>query len=90
MYACITGVAPQPADARLTRDQLTLATVIGQGKYTNQFLETIDWCMRLDYLSRPQSGFQLQKALMENLKPPSRTDSAVAKVTSVFEKLLGK
>jgi hypothetical protein len=90
LYSCITGLAPQPADARLTRDHLTLATVIGQGKYSARLLETIDWCMRLDYLARPQSGFQLQKALMEDLKPPSRTDSALFKVVSAFEKLLGK
>ena len=70
MYSCISGLAPQPADGRLTRDQLVLATVVGQGKYSTQFLEIIDWCMRLDYLARPQSGFQLQKALTENLKPP--------------------
>jgi hypothetical protein len=27
-------------------------------------LETIDWCLRLDHLERPQSVFALQKALM--------------------------
>jgi serine/threonine protein kinase len=90
LYACITGLAPQPADARLTRDQLVPAKIIGHGKYSESFLETIDWCLLLDYLARPQTGFQLQKALGENLAPPPKPNAAIAKVTGVFEKLFKK
>ena len=33
------------------------------GQYSPQLLETIDWCMELNHLKRPQSVFALQKAL---------------------------
>lgn len=90
LYSCITGLAPQPADARLTRDQLVPAKVIGHGKYSTEFLETIDSCLLLDYLARPQTGFQLQKALGENLAPPPKPNAVIARVVDVFGKLMNK
>ncbi len=42
---------------------------IGAGKYTSELLDTVDWCMRLDHLERPQSGFALQKALLGEKEP---------------------
>jgi serine/threonine protein kinase len=63
MYACLTGTAPQAADARESRDELVPAVKRWAGKYSPQLLETIDWCMNLDHLERPQSVFALQKAL---------------------------
>ena len=35
-----------------------------KGKYSTQLLETIDWCLNLSHLDRPQSVFALQKALL--------------------------
>jgi hypothetical protein len=35
-----------------------------KGKYSTQLLDTIDWCMKLSHLDRPQSVFALQKALL--------------------------
>ena len=90
LYSCITGLAPQPADARLTRDLLVPAKTTGHGKYSEEFLETIDWCMRLDYLARPQTGFQLQKALGENLAQLKKPNPAIAMVNEVFGKLFKK
>lgn len=65
MYACISLSAPQAADLRQTRDQLVPAMVRWEGKYSDQLLETIDWCLCLNHLYRPQSVFALQKALTE-------------------------
>ena len=36
----------------------------------SQLLETIDWCLCLDHLYRPQSVFALQKALTVAHKQP--------------------
>jgi serine/threonine protein kinase len=88
LYACVTALAPQPADARLSRDLLVPAKVQAHGKYSEQLLETIDWCLKLDYLSRPQTGFQLQKALSEGMPPLPKGGGS--KVTEVFGKLFGK
>jgi serine/threonine protein kinase len=65
MYACIALAAPQAADLRQTKDQLVPAMVRWEGKYSDQLLETIDWCLCLNHLYRPQSVFALQKALTE-------------------------
>jgi hypothetical protein len=32
-------------------------------------LETIDWCLQLDHLKRPQSVFALQKVLLREKDP---------------------
>ena len=69
MYACLSGDSPPPADQRLAQDKLEPARKAWSGKYTNQLLDTIDWCMRLDHLERPQSVLALQKALMGRKAP---------------------
>ena len=65
MYACMAAAAPQAADQRVERDQLAPAAKRWPDKYSKQLLETVDWCMRLNYLERPQSVFALQKALAD-------------------------
>ena len=65
MYACMAAAAPQAADQRLEHDQLVPAVRRWPDKYSRQLLETVDWCMRLNYLERPQSVFALQKALAD-------------------------
>jgi len=65
MYACLAGAAPQAADARMEKDQLAPAVKRWSGLYSQQLLETVDWCMHLNHLQRPQSVFTLQKALSD-------------------------
>lgn len=69
MYACLAGSTPQPADERLKKDQLIPATIRWEGQLSDQLLETIDGCLKLHHLLRPQSAFALQKALVENGEP---------------------
>jgi hypothetical protein len=64
-HACLAGHPPQAADARLLSDKLVPATEHWHGTYSNQLLETIDHCLRLNYMERPQSVFSLQKVLMD-------------------------
>lgn len=63
MYSCLAGQAPQAADLRVDNDEVVPAIHRWSGKYSPQLLRTIDWCMKLDHLERPQSVFTLQKAL---------------------------
>ena len=65
IYACMAAAAPQAADQRLERDQLAPALKRWPDKYSRQLLETVDWCMRMNYLERPQSVFALQKSLAD-------------------------
>ncbi|MDR1709826.1 MAG: serine/threonine protein kinase [Candidatus Accumulibacter sp.] len=81
MYACLAGVGPQAADSRQEKDRLVPAMVRWEGEYSDQLLETIDWCLCLNHLYRPQSAFALQKALTEPVEPAdpqSRPAPAVA------------
>jgi serine/threonine protein kinase len=65
MFACLAAFAPQAADARLSEDHLVSAKKIWAGQYSDNLLEVIDWCLRLDPLERPQSVFALQKAIRD-------------------------
>ena len=70
MYACLAATAPQAADSRMGKDRLIPAMARWEGQYSDQLLETIDWCLCLNHLSRPQSVFALQKALTEKVAKP--------------------
>jgi len=70
MYACLAASEPQAADSRLEKDKLIPAMVRWDGQYSDQLLETIDWCLCLNHLYRPQSVFALQKALTEKVSKP--------------------
>ena len=65
LYACLAGYPPQAADARLLNDKLVPAAVNWRGAYSDQLLQTIDHCLKLNYMERPQSVFSLQKVLMD-------------------------
>jgi serine/threonine protein kinase len=65
MFACLAAFAPQAADARVQEDHLVAAKKIWSGQYSDNLLEVIDWCLRLDPLERPQSVFALQKAVRD-------------------------
>ncbi len=69
MYASLAGVAPQSADARIERDRYVAATKLFSGKYSRQLLETIDWCLQMDHMKRPQSVLSLQKVLLREKDP---------------------
>jgi hypothetical protein len=79
MYACLAGGPPIAADTRLLNDKLIAASKAWQGKYSPEILAIVDECLQLDHLTRPQSVFSLQKAIMETrdlvIKPPSMLDN---------------
>jgi len=66
IYTTLGAAVPPAANARLTKDELVSAEKRWTGKYSKQLLETVDWCMKLDYLERPLSVFALQKALTDS------------------------
>src|SRR5438552_774998 len=67
------------------------ATKVWNGKYSRQLLETIDWCLELDHLKRPQSVFALQKVLLREKDPEvHRALSLIESVRSALMKRLGR
>jgi len=91
MYACLAGSAPQAADSRLLKDNLAPAMVRWERQYSDQLLETIDWCLCLNHLYRPQSVFALQKALTEKVVAPPSDDEQhwLGKFVGKFRKKIG-
>ena len=60
-----------------------------EGEYSDQLLETIDWCLSLNHLDRPQSVFALQKALTAKVhkpKPPVNQTWLDRMITRVKDK----
>jgi serine/threonine protein kinase len=69
LYACLAGTAPPRSEERSERDALAPTTRTFAGQYSEQLLQLIDWCLKLDPLARPQSVYSLQKALMRQAGP---------------------
>jgi serine/threonine protein kinase len=74
MYACFAGAPPQSANDRMEKDNLEPARRALAGKYSAELLDTVDWCLRLDHMERPQSVFSLQKALLGEKPPEHRSE----------------
>ncbi len=70
MYACLSGVKLPAADERLVNDNLRPAVVAWRGRYSTHLLATIDKCLALDHLARPQSVFALQRELANTTPQP--------------------
>jgi len=86
MYACLAGAGPPVATQRLEKDKMTSARKGWAGKYSAELLDTIDWCLRLDHLERPQSVLALQKALRGEAAPGFRGEAPV--LDQLKEKIL--
>src|SRR3954463_1627860 len=74
MSACLAAAPPMPASQRMEKDSLVPARRAWAGKYSAELLDTVDWCLRLDHMERPQSVFSLQKALLGEKPPEHRSE----------------
>ena len=63
IYSCMHGYPPNDAPQRLDKDRLALSLTRMRGVYSDDLIGTVQWCMSLDPLARPQSVFALQKEL---------------------------
>jgi len=91
MYACLAGAAPPVATERVEKDKMTSARRGWAGKYSAELLDTIDWCLRLDHLERPQSVLALQKALRGETMPEFRGEAPVMdQLKSALRRLAGR
>ena len=44
---------------------------MARAAYSDDLIEIVEWCLKLDHLARPQSAFELQRALMKEGRPPT-------------------
>ena len=87
LYACLASAAPPAADQRMDKDKYVSAAKTWGGKYSSHLLETIDWCLRLDHLERPQSVLALQKVLLRERDPVVSEDPAATDLRGMILKL---
>jgi serine/threonine protein kinase len=95
IYTCITGTHPQPADERETEDKMVPARELASQSLSEDLFEIVDWCLQLDHLARPQSAFELQKALMKEVKglplaEPARNDIEPDSLTDRLKRTLNR
>jgi hypothetical protein len=89
MYSCLARSAPMAANQRVKKDMLTPAMKVGKDIYTEELLQIIDNCLKLDYLERPQSVFSLQKTLMKEVTYlETKKPSFVSKIRDALSKPL--
>jgi serine/threonine protein kinase len=88
LYACLAGDTPASAPERLERDRLTPARHGWAGRYSDELLDTIDWCLRLDHRERPQSVLALQKALRGDVPPGYSSQAPVPFLDQVKDAFL--
>jgi serine/threonine protein kinase len=89
MLACLTGSAPPAADQRLDKDNFIPAGRMRGAKCSRQLLETIDWCLHLDHLQRPQSVLALQKVLLREREPVVSETASGIDLRGMMLKLAG-
>src|SRR5258708_2321680 len=91
MFVCIATAERQGADDRSVKDRYVSAAKMWNGKHSRQLLETIDWCLELDHLKRPQSVFALQKVLLREKDPEvHRKSSVIESLRSAWKKRRGQ
>ena len=89
MFACMIGAPPQPADQRKTNDKMESHYRKLEGVYSEELIEVVRWCLKLDPLERPQSVFALQKALAAKVEPlaePTMLEKMKHKISTLFER----
>jgi eukaryotic-like serine/threonine-protein kinase len=72
VFACMSGAPPQPADQRLQHDKVDAGLQAAARLYSQQLIDLVQWCLKLNPLERPQSVFALQRALRESPPSPAR------------------
>ncbi len=87
IFACLSGYAPQAANLRIEEDQQAAAKKIWHGKYSDELLDIVDWCLRLNHLERPQSVFALQKALRAPVIQPDRPKGLIGGMKAAFRRV---
>ncbi len=81
IYSCLAGGPPQSGNERMKKDLLVSPHDLWGEMLSGEFLQTIEWCLKLDYNERPPSVMALQKALLLEASPPKTG------TTTLFDKI---
>lgn len=87
IFACMVGAPPQPSDQRKTVDKMENHFRKLEGLYSPDLIEVVRWCLKMDPLERPQSVFEVQKALSTKVQPQKEL-TLTEKIKQKFNSLL--
>ena len=94
MFACMVGSPPQPADQRRKDDRMAEHFAKLDGHYSPELVELVRRALAVDPLARPQSLFEIQKALqMPQPRPqaaPGTLEKLGGQVRGLFERFSRK
>lgn len=64
IFACMAGIPPQPWDQRKANDKMDHYLGKLDDTYSKDLIGLVEACLKVDPLERPQSLFEMQKALL--------------------------
>jgi serine/threonine protein kinase len=80
LYCCISGAHPPAASDRIIDDKVMVLKSSDYRQYSADLLEMVNWCLMLDHLQRPQTAFELQKALLKDIPSAALTEDSDADI----------
>jgi serine/threonine protein kinase len=93
MYTCIAGTPPQAGDQREEKDKMIPVRQLARRQYSDDLYDIVDSCLKLNWLIRPQTAFELQKRLTETYPAAAtedRTNSIFDTISRPLSKLFSK
>lgn len=69
MYCAISGEIPPAATRRVMKDPMIPAVKVGEGRYSKNLLEAIDWALQLSEEDRPQTVVQWRDQMLASIPP---------------------
>jgi serine/threonine protein kinase len=88
MYTCIAGTPPQASDQREEKDRVIPLRTLAKQKYSDDLYDIVESCLRVDWLKRPQTAFELQKRLLED--PPEEKPGFLETLNRPLSKLFSR
>jgi serine/threonine protein kinase len=85
MYTCMAGTPPQAGDQREEKDKMIPLRTLARGDFSDDLYDIVESCLKIDWLKRPQTAFELQKRLNEEPQPEKKSS-----ILETFNKPLSK
>lgn len=90
IYTCIAGTPPQAGDQREEKDKVIPLRTLARLSYSDDLYDIVDSCLKIDWLKRPQTAFDLQKRLMEEPPEEKKGGSFFETINKPLSKLFSR
>lgn len=90
LYACMVAAPPQPADLRALDDRVGESLDRLSGVYSDGLLNVARHCLALDPMARPQSVFEVQRALRASVAQAGLPAAGQPAIGKWFDSIAGR